>query len=241
LVERVPANERGGADTSSALVVAGHSLGGRAVYHAVRDDVIARASAALPDLVLLVNPAFSANLYDQVHAQRCTPGVPMLLFSSETDGVTRQVYPAGQALSYPYAQQPPASFIEHIYTAANFDEFVTHELNMDPGQNVPPRPDEEQTILRGFQRVPPDTDLYSDVEVKAYRQPATGRPTAADLWYTMRLEPARAAPAGCEGAGSRVIEVDTRILPNHGEIFTPPFMEYVVRALNASIGRAEAR
>ena len=235
LVQRLPARERG-ADRSSALVVAGHSLGARAVFHAVRGDIIAPAESVLPDLVLLVNPAFSADLYRQVHEQRCAPGTPLLLFSSETDAVTRQVYPAGQTMSYRYAAEPPTPFPEHIYTAANFGEFVTHELRMDPGSNVPPPPNGQQTILRGFQRVPTGTDLYSDTEVMVYRQPASGRPRATDLWYTMRLTPL-GATAACGSTGAKVIEVDTRILPNHGEIFTPPFMEYVVRVLNVAIGR----
>jgi hypothetical protein len=31
---------------------------------------------------------------------------------------------------------------------------------------------------------------------------------------------------------SKVIGVDPRILPDHGRIFTPPFVEYIVRVLN---------
>lgn len=33
-------------------------------------------------------------------------------------------------------------------------------------------------------------------------------------------------------AGTKVIGVDPRILPDHGRIFTPPFVEYHVRVLN---------
>ena|GEM_PF-2806323 len=235
LVQRLPAREHD-AGRSSALLVVGHSLGARAVFHAVRPDVITHTGSKLPDLVLLVNPAFSADLYRQVHEQRCTPGTSLLLFSSETDGVTRQVYPAGQALSYRYAAESRTSFLEYVYTAANFGEFVTHQLRMDPGVDVPPSPNGEQTILRGFQRVPSGTKLYSDTEVMVYHQPASGRPRATDLWYTMRLTPHGTA-IPCASSGAKVVEVDTRILPNHGDIFTPPFMEYVVRALNAALGR----
>jgi hypothetical protein len=51
----------------------------------------------------------------------------------------------------------------------------------------------------------------------------------------MRLEHSRTIQPHCPQGGSKVIEVDRRILPDHGTIFTPPFMEYVVRALNRSV------
>lgn len=239
LARQLPKNEGVGADRSNSLVVAGHSLGARAVFGAVRNDIVARTQASLSHLVLLVNPAFSADLYREVHERRCTPGAPVRLFSSLTDQVTRQVYPAGQMLSYRYAARPPVSFLEYILTAANYDEYVTHELTMDPGSNDPPLLHDPQTISRGFLRAPPGIDLYTDLDVPVYRQPTSGRPRPADLWYTMRLESRGASNAGCDETGARVIAVDTRIVPNHGEIFTPPFMEYVVRELNVSLGRAE--
>jgi hypothetical protein len=123
LVERLPASDSG-ADRSSTLVLAGHSLGARALFHATRELASER-----PDIVLLVNPAFSANLYHEVHEARCSPRAPLLLFSSETDGVTRRVYPAGQSVSYSRTQNP-VPFIEHIYTAANFGKYVTHRLRL---------------------------------------------------------------------------------------------------------------
>lgn len=235
------------ADRRSALIVTGHSLGGRAVFHAMRGGLTSTPASApaptpaAPDLVLLVNPAFSAEIYRAIHERelKCEPiGLPLLSFSSRADSVTRQVYPAGQAVTFERAAPKPAPFPEHVYTAANFREFVTHELRMELLRGEPPRPDGEQSILRGFLRAPQGSnELYSDNPVTVYRQPQSGYPRADDAWYRMSLESVSSMPARCPASRTKVIEVDPRIIPDHGTIFTPPFMEYVVRTLNrAALG-----
>jgi hypothetical protein len=229
------------ADRRSSLLVVGHSMGARAVFNALRDDLLrtdAVPASLQADLGLLVNPAFSATLFRAVHQQGrdCRQGAtPLLLFSSETDGVTRQLYPAGQTVTYPFTEAEPVPFLEHIYTAANFDEFVTHRLTLDPMNGDPPDVDGPQTILRGFERTPAGSkELYQDNPVTVYRQPTTGRPSAADARYRMHLVEVGSRAPSCDAAAgtSKVIGVDPRILPDHGRIFTPPFVEYVVRVLN---------
>ncbi len=229
------------ADRRSSLLVVGHSMGARAVFNALRDDLLrtdAVRAGVQADLGLLVNPAFSATLFRAVHQQSrdCRQGAtPLLLFSSETDGVTRQLYPAGQTVTYSVTEAEPVPFFEHIYTAANFEEFVTHRLTLDPMKGDPPDVDGPQTILRGFERTPAGSkELYQDNPVTVYRQPTTGRPSAADAWYRMHLADVGSLAPSCDAAvgASKVIAVDPRILPDHGRIFTPPFVEYVVRVLN---------
>jgi hypothetical protein len=211
------------ADRRSSLLVVGHSMGARAVFNALRPDLLrtdAAPASLQADLGLLVNPAFSANLFRAVHQQSrdCRQGTtPLLLFSSETDGVTRQLYPAGQTVTYPYADAEPVPFFEHIYTAANFVEFVTHRLILDPMNGDPPDVDGPQSILRGFERTPAGSkELYQDNPVTVYRQPANGRPAAADAWYRMRLVRCRLTAPSCDAAAgtSKVIAVDPRILPD---------------------------
>lgn len=229
-------------DRRSGLVVTGHSMGGRAVFQAVRHafEPGAAAGAPVPDLLLLVNPAFSAEQFRAAHAQRLAckaPALPMLLFSSEADAVTRQVYPAGQVASFDQARQRRVPFLEHAYTAANFEEFVSHRLMFELLSGEPPEPNGEQNILRGFERVPAGSDeLRQDNPVTVYRQPARGRPTAADAWYRMRRVPEGATRPACAGDRSSVMKVDARILPDHGTIFTPAFMEFVIRSFNQGAG-----
>ena len=242
LSQRLAAARAGSkADRRSSLLVVGHSMGARAVFNALRDDMLrtdAVPASLQADLGLLVNPAFSATLFRAVHQQSrdCRPGAtPLLLFSSETDGVTRQLYPAGQTVTYPFTEAEPVPFFEHIYTAANFEEFVTHRLTLDPMNGDPPDVDGPQTILRGFERTPAGSkELYQDNPVTVYRQPTTGRPSAADAQYRMHLTDVGSRAPSCDGAAgtSKVIGVDPRILPDHGRIFTPPFVEYIVRVLN---------
>jgi hypothetical protein len=232
----------GAADRRSSLLVVVHSMGARAVFAALGGETFgasAGGGGSTPDLVLLVNPAFSASLYRSVseRTRKCRPGTaPLLLFSSEADAVTRQLYPAGQTVTYPYGSPQPAPFLEHVYTAANFAAFVTHRLSLDVVAGEPPDPAGPQTILGGFERVPSGSrELYDDNPVVVYRQPSTGRPRPGDVWYRMRLaEVGSAGQAPCDVAdgGGAVIAVDRGILPDHGRIFTPPFVEYVVRVLN---------
>ena len=137
-------------------------------------------------------------------------------------------------MSYPYTAQDRAPFLEHVYTAPNFAEFVTHRLRLETVSGDRPEAGGPQTILRGFERIPPGSkELYSDNPVVVFHQPASGRPRATDVWYRMRLVDALANPPACAVAtASKVVEVDRQILPDHGTIFTPPFMEYIVRVLN---------
>ena len=67
-------------------------------------------------------------------------------------------------------------------------------------------------------------------------QPPAGFPRPRDAWYRMTLQPVRTRAANCPDDGSKVIAVDGRIIPDHGNIFTPAFLEYVVRTLNARAG-----
>jgi hypothetical protein len=234
------------ADRRSSLVVVGHSMGARAVFNALRQDLLAQTNGSAPDMTLLVNPAFSAEHYRAVHerARDCTPGMaPLLLFSSEADAVTRQLYPAGQTVTYASATKEPAPFLEHIYTAANFGEFVTHRLALELVNGSAPEPEGQQTILRGFERVPTGSrELYSDNPVVVYRQPATGRPHRDDVWYRLQLSPLPGTFA-CDATSTRsaVIAVDPQVLPDHGRIFTPSFVEYITRVLNAQSSEAQSR
>jgi len=170
----------------------------------------ASASRPGPDLVLLKNPAFSASQYRSVYEQtrECRPGTaPLLLFSSEADGVTRQQYPTGQAVTYPYETAQSAPFVEHIYTAGNFADFITHRLVLEFVSGEAPAPDGPQTILRGFERTPAGSrELYSDNPVLVYRQPSAGRPRSGDVWYRMRLVEVASRPSACElTAGSAAV------------------------------------
>jgi hypothetical protein len=124
-------------------------------------------------------------------------------------------------------------FLEHAYTAANFDEFVTHRLTLELLTGTMPTADGTQSILRGFERVPAGSDeLLKDNPVTVFRQPSQGRPAPADAWYRMRVVAANAALPACAVDRSRVMKVDQHILPDHGTIFTPPFMEFVIRTFN---------
>jgi len=245
LSERVEASDRSDmrADRRSALVLAGHSMGARAVYHSLSEPLASDSESGgyVADLAVLINPALSASIFRQVHKSRllCDSNLmPLFLFSSEHDVVTRAMFPAGQTVTYPLGRTKPPPFLEYVYTAANFPEFVTHRLDMIIMNGTePPDPDGEHTVTRGFKRVPQAsarTEFYNYETVNVYRQPTHGFPTADDVWYSMVLKEKVPQTCGSDNA-TKVIEVDQRILPNHGMIFTPPFLEYLIRLVNHSL------
>jgi hypothetical protein len=230
-------------DRRSALIVAGHSMGGRAVFHGLQREITQpQEGDARPDLVLLINPAFSANLYRTAHeqARQCQPlGMRVLSFSSEHDVVTRRLYPAGQTMTF---ERGVSRWLEHIYTAANFDEYVTHRLGFAWHSADEPTMEEqcsilrrEHGILRGFKRVPKNSGELRKLDpITVYRQPLDGYPASSDALYQMGTVPI-AGPDACPAGSTQVITVDHRILPDHGTIFTPPFVEYVVRVVNRQV------
>lgn len=218
-------------------------MGARAVYHSLSEPLASRSGSGgyVADLAVLINPALSASVLRQVHHSRSSCDsdlMPLFLFSSEHDVVTRAMFPAGQTVAYPVGRSTSPPFLEHVYTAANFPEFVTHRLDMIVVNGTePPDPDGEHSITRGFRRIPQAsarTEFYNYETVNVYRQPAHGFPTADDVWYSMVLEEQVPRTCGSNDA-TMVIEVDHRILPNHGMIFTPPFLEYLIRLVNHSL------
>lgn len=218
-------------------------MGARAVYHSLSEPLASRSGSGgyVADLAVLINPALSASVFRQVHHSRSSCDsdlMPLFLFSSEHDVVTRAMFPAGQTVAYPVGRSTSPPFLEHVYTAANFPEFVTHRLDMIVVNGTePPDPDGEHSITRGFRRIPQAsarTEFYNYETVNVYRQPAHGFPTADDVWYSMVLEEQVPRTCGSNDA-TMVIEVDHRILPNHGMIFTPPFLEYLIRLVNHSL------
>lgn len=236
----------------SALIVAGHSMGARAIFGATRRALEAdRASPGqapyLGDLVLLINPAFSAEQYQDLHqASRGLAGAsaPLVLLASVADRVTQTVYPVGAAFSFEAGG--PTDFGRFVTTAANYDRFITHRLRLAPLEG-----DREsirrsgQTITRGVERVPPAAraarELFNYRAATVYRD--------REPWYRMvlcehdwrtesrELECAGPATPAPDLPAAMVVQVDASIIPSHGDFFTAPFMEYVVRLVNFRLDR----
>lgn len=236
----------------SALIVAGHSMGARAIFGATRRALEAdRASPGqapyLGDLVLLINPAFSAEQYQDLHQASlglAGTSAPLVLLASVADRVTQTVYPVGAAFSF--EAEGSTDFGRFVTTAPNYDRFITHRLRLDPleGDRDSIRRS-GQTITRGVERVPPPAraarELFNYRAATVYRD--------REPWYRMvlcehdwrtesrELECAGAVEAAPDLPAAMVVQVDASIIPSHGDFFTAPFMEYVVRLVNFRLER----
>ena len=167
---------------NTRLVVAGHSLGAGVVYSALgplyrqvlHDTLNERTGGTLqvidsfnellfPDLVVLANPAFEAELYKRIpadlkviEAERlhfAASQLPLLLaVSSEGDDATRLVFPWAQNLKFlvtPYEWVRGWSYFRrHGITMANYRPFVTDraeavkplERNLMRAEDTSPNP-----------------------------------------------------------------------------------------------------
>lgn len=240
----------------SILALTGHSMGARALFLAVGPNLkesLARAAlgedmlGGFGDLVVLVNPAFSAADYKFIdgivsdpEVQRLSPPQPALvLLSSPADLISRRLYPLGEYVrSGRQSIQPKIDRAMLVQTAANYPPFVTHRLRVVEGR-VPDPTDrgaespcgcrfvcaDELPIVRGVLAHPERRELfrYSDIRVFSPENPD-------QIIYRLVLEGVR---TGRQPAV--VIQADGPIMPSHGETFTPALIEFLVRLVNAKV------
>jgi len=240
----------------SILALTAHSMGARALFLAVGPNLkesLARAAlgedmlGGFGDLVVLINPAFTAADYKFIdgivgdpNVQRLSPPQPvMVLLSSPADLISRRLYPLGEYFrSGRQSIQPKGDRAMLVQTAANYAPFVTHRLRVVEGQ-VPDPTDrgaespcgcrfvcaDELPIVQSILAHPERRELfrYSDIRVFSSENPD-------QMIYRLVLEGAR---TGHEPAV--VIQADPPIMPEHGESFTPPLIEFLVRLVNAKV------
>jgi hypothetical protein len=148
----------------SRLVVAGHSLGAGVVYsafgplvqQALTDaidhrngtelaPIIKAGDVPLPDLIVLANPAFEAEIYkrtardldtiEQMGVHFSKQQLPLMLtVSSEADWATHLLFPAAQTIHYllaPFDWTRGGGFLwRSLFTSANYGPDVTDRLDV---------------------------------------------------------------------------------------------------------------
>lgn len=236
---------------ASALTITAHSMGARATFFAVRAQIAqdlmeartnSRALTRMANMIMLVNPAFSAADYRVVHllAQDLSAMKPsgrepvMVLMSSEADDVTRVLYPLGVRVTGWLQESKPEDRQLLWETAANHAPYVTHRLVLREGSptsyaqpqscGCPTARADQFTIARGRQRAERREALfqYKDIRVGA----ADGSPP-----FHMQLTPASTATP----APVMVVQADRQIIRHHGDMFNPLLVEFSTRITNASL------
>jgi hypothetical protein len=265
-------NNKGGGNTR--FVAVGHSLGGGVLFSAVGpmyrqglQDAIKQARATnsdtlepikgyhdilghdvyFPDLVVLANPAFEAELYRRTPADLLTmrsekkkfsqQQLPLLLsVSSEGDTATRGFFPVGQTLKVLFS---PAMWIRgfpylvrNITTAANYTPYVTDRariwkpLPATPPSNQP-RPD------NCFNGSPAEVtggdcgcDELTPLHLVLERTHSTNFSADQRFYGNVRLDH---LPSVDKYNPFLVVTATREVIRDHDDIFSPNFISLLIK------------
>lgn len=224
----------------SQLVVVGHSFGGAVLYSALSQIIVERFvstagrstaaanAAGFGNLVVLINPAFEAQLYSSVNdismelAGYATAQLPVLVvMTSVADTATGFWFPLGRWFSTRFEQERAVireNAISHqakkfdqrqmnVKAVGHYDGFRTHDLKASDGQGVK---------LSGAQRARSAVSVASEWE-----NDAPGR--------SIQL-PGSILQRTAQSAGRNpylMIRVDGKLIPNHDDITDPRVLEFI--------------
>ena len=201
------------------------------------------SSPFVADVSVMVNPALSADEHTALAAliraqagQKMSKAQPrFIIATSEKDEVLGGIFPWSQRLS---------SFIRGDYWLADkrrtlpvglFDEYVTHFLklegrynNSSGGHGCPTLSHDELEIVRGKQRVQSEAELYEYKMIKHYDT------RAEEQYRTVLTESEKSAKGPI-----MIVKVSGDIIPNHNDIYTSPFVDFVSRVVNAGLYRPQ--
>ena len=227
------------AKNASRMIIIGHSFGGAAVFSAVapyiRTVAEGESQAAklegeekvakirgFGDLVVLVNPAFEAQLYQGFHLLvEETPGysnnqhVVMMTVGAVNDTATKLYFPMGQWLGRWLEKRKNAAQFSRIKTAvANFAAYHTHVLK-----------------LRGESTEKTKKEIGRDNSMEAYKIESTADGTNSwneclpdkTSWQIEELPERKLPPQ----FAFMTVKAEKTIVNGHSGIFLPPFIEFI--------------
>lgn len=228
------------------FVIVSHSLGARLTYRALRPimqnaaDQASEPQGQLADVAVLVNPALSAA--DHVSLSRLmsttVPGVArgaprFIVATSEQDEVLSGVFPLSQRVASFVRGDFRLGATSRTVAIGQYADYVTHRLDLSPpgaythgagADGCPTLDHRELSIVRGIDRVTDAAELYAYQRVMHY-----GENGEAD--YETRLSTLPNKPP----SPIMVVEVSGDVIPNHNDIFTSPFVDFVSRVINAGL------
>lgn len=232
------------------FVVISHSLGARLTYKALRP--VMQHSAYEPgnekkpfvaDLSIMVNPALSADEHTALAALikkqaeqetvKAQPG--FVIATSEKDEVLSGIFPFTQKL---------ASFVRGDYMLADkrrtlplglFNDYVTHFLKLEGrydnsrgGSGCPTLKYDKLEIVNGKKRVKSAAEFYDYNVIKHYDSGGN------EIYRTVLTESSNRSRGAI-----MVVKVSGDIIPNHNDIFTSPFVDFISRIINAGLYRPQ--
>jgi hypothetical protein len=228
------------------FVIVSHSLGGRLTYKTLRPimqnsvyESDNTKSPFLADVAVLVNPALSAEehtaLAELIEAQ-ARPAIDkqprFIIATSEKDEVLGSVYPWSQRFSSFIRGDYALNNKARVFPVGLYDRYVTHLLDLEGeyahtsrGNACPTLRYDELEIVKGKRRVQSDAELYNYKVIKHYDEDGTN-----EKYRTVLTE------TGNKSKGPiMVVKVSGEIIPNHNDIFTSPFVDFVSRVVNVGL------
>lgn len=232
----------------STLIIVGHSFGAAAVYSAVSHYIKAdayekefehdltskpiRVMRGFGDLVVLVNPAFEALLYDdfdklakRIRTYNGYQYFVLMTVSSESDVDTKKWFPRGQKFFRKLEHHTDKEFEKIISTSGNYAPYITHRLSVKSNA----------------------ANQLSN-SIQTWVVPAMGNtakpspPTPPWVWYapTNRrwdiVEESKNLPGDSSGLKwpswpsnlpFMMVRSDGELISDHNDIFQPRFAEYL--------------
>ncbi len=233
-------------ESSTRLVVVGHSFGGAVVYSAVAQNLAGSFPRELDgtvepspfgDLVVLVNPAFEAARHAPLHELANRSGrtyredqQPVLgIFTSVGDGATRGFFPVGRWFSTRFRKyREPLQKRADRRTVGHFEPFRTHFLEATGGGGgISDDRSRRKECLCRFQYKKP---LAMEMGVTGL---TPGRLLAAEVDFPgskLRRDDGP-GPDGEPKAPPRtpvlVVAVDNEIISGHNDIYRPVFIDFL--------------
>jgi len=227
------------------FVIVSHSLGARLTYRTLRPVMQStardgeRSGRFLADVAVMVNPALSAE--EHVSLERIVEGQSKIdanrsqhrfvIATSETDSVLQNHYVLSQRAAGWMRGEFKARRDPSVWPIGLYDDYLTHELKLtgtysrpESRTACPTLNHEDLEIVRGKRRVKNESELYDYRTVRHYDD--QNRETYATI-----LESTGRTPAG----PLMVIKVAPQIIPNHNDIFTSPFIDFIARVINAGL------
>ncbi len=234
----------------SRLVIVGHSFGGAVVYSALSQLLMERSLAEaggvagapeqFADLVVLVNPAFEAALYEplfeivterEFYPREQRPILAIL--TSEGDQATGRAFPAGRSLSTLFQKhRNPYQKSADLQAVGHFEPFVSHELEYRRAEGLGEAEPEPGPTGR------PDCGCPYLVPAAEVRDR-----TAAAMDRMVTMWSGEPPPPGWElelpGSVLRhngefgplnpylVVRVDNEIISAHNQIYRPRFIDFL--------------
>ena len=249
------------------LVVVGHSFGGAVVYSALGPllqerliDTLGSDGQVKPprgfgDLVVLVNPAFEAALFQVLkrssdeHNFGTNQPATLAVFTSKADWATKYAFKAGRLVSTVFEKnRDHTQYGANVTAVGHFTPYITHDLNFAPPKaasstttNVPPAksPKLGSAAYAGHRTTGASADRIQQLrgQVHLTRSKPKQDVTTEDSTYHFSQTVLAPRPAIHKPHDPvYVVSVDKRIIPSHDDFETEGFLTFLREFILAFAG-----